>query len=192
MPKKTFECAEAVGATLITQAKDNQEDLRKQLAHGCRVQQSIETHADPVTKSHGRIEHRTYEVFNALPILNKWQKDWPYIREVIRVTRYREELNKTKPTETVHYYVSNRVLNAQLYAKYIRDHWFIENKLHNIKDVAFQEDRQTKHCNPYVYSTCIDIALNITRSKRIANIKSSLYENCLDFHKFYEKFKNDL
>ena len=192
MPKKTFECAESVGAIFITQAKDNQEDLRKQLAHGCTIQQSLGNHSDPVDKKHGRLEQRIYEVFKALPMLNKWQKDWPYIREVIRVTRYREELNKTKPTQTVHYYVSNRELSARKYAQYIREHWFIENKLNNVKDVAFQEDGQTKHRNPYIYSTCIDIALNITRSKDISNIKSSLYENCLDFNRFYEKFKNTL
>jgi len=35
--KKTFEYAEAVGAIFITQAKDNQEDLREQLEHGCNT-----------------------------------------------------------------------------------------------------------------------------------------------------------
>lgn len=39
--KKTFEYAEAVGAIFITQAKDNQEDLREQLEHGCKMQQAI-------------------------------------------------------------------------------------------------------------------------------------------------------
>jgi len=41
LQKKTFECAEAVGAIFITQAKDNQEDLREQLEHGCKMQQAI-------------------------------------------------------------------------------------------------------------------------------------------------------
>jgi predicted transposase YbfD/YdcC len=190
LPKKTFECAEAVGATFITQAKDNQEGLRKQLEHGCRVQTSIGFHKDPVEKVHGRVEQRTYEVFKALPMLKLWQNDWPYIREVIRVTRYREELRKSKPTITVHYYVSNRELSTTQYAKYIREHWWIENKLHNVKDVAFQEDSQTKHVNPYIYSTCIDMALNIMRVNKIDNIKSSLYQNSLDFYQFYEKFKS--
>ena len=190
--KKTFECAEAVEAIFITQAKDNQENLRKQLAHGCRVQAPIECHQDDITKAHGRIERRTYEVFKALPMLNKWQEEWPYIREVVRVTRYREELNKTQPTQTEHYYVSNRALNASGYAKYIREHWLIENKVNNIKDIAFQEDSQTKRINPYIYSVCIDIALNIAKLNGVKNIKSSLHENCLDFYRFYDKFKKFL
>lgn len=39
--KRTFEYAETVGAIFITQAKDNQEDLREQLEHGCKMQQVI-------------------------------------------------------------------------------------------------------------------------------------------------------
>ena len=39
--KKTFGYAESVGAIFITQAKDNQEDLREQLEHGCKMQQAI-------------------------------------------------------------------------------------------------------------------------------------------------------
>lgn len=190
MPKKTFECAEVAGAILITQAKDNQEELRKQLGHGCKVQRPIACFDEAIEKAHGRIEQRKYEVFNAVPMLCKWQKDWPYIREVIRVTRYREELRKDKPTQTVHYYVSNRALKAQEYANYIREHWWTENKVNYVKDVAFREDSMTKHRNPYVYATCIDIALNIMRINNIDNIKSSLYRNALDFYRFYEQFKN--
>ena len=192
MPKKTFECAHAAGATLITQAKDNQEDLRKQLVHGCNVHQYIDRYEDCVDKAHGRIEQRTYEVFTALPMLNKWQEDWPFITEVIRVTRYREEHKKAKPSKTVHYYVSNGNLTAKKYGKYIREHWWIENKLNNIKDVAFQEDLQTKQCNPFIYSSCIDIALNIMRIKNVENIKSELYRNSLEFKVLYENIKNIL
>ncbi len=100
MPKKTFECAETVGAILITQVKNNQSTLKKQIEHGCRTQTPIEIVQNEIEKGHGRIEIRKYEVFNAYPMLIKWQKDWPYIRKIIRVTRYREEINKNTPTRT--------------------------------------------------------------------------------------------
>jgi predicted transposase YbfD/YdcC len=192
LPKKTFECAEVVGATFITQAKDNQTSLKNQLEHGCNVQPPIHQHTDVIDKAHGRLEQRTYEVFQAMPMLKKWQKDWPYIRQVVRVTRYRHELNRQDkgPSLTTHYYVSNSILTAEQYAKYIREHWWIENKVNNVKDVAFREDTQTKHCNPYIYSTCIDIALNIMRVNKEENIKNTLYRNSLDFFAMYEKIKN--
>lgn len=187
--KKTFECAEGAGAILITQAKDNQKALRKQLEHGCRTQQAVEGYEDPIEKAHGRIVQRTYEVFDTLPMLEKWQEDWPYIRQVIRVTRYREEMRKRASTLN---YVSNRSLKATEYARYIRDHWWIENKVNHIKDVAFREDAMTKRCNPYIYSTCIDMALNILRISDIKNIKSSLYKNSLDFCEFYRRINNTI
>ena len=164
--------------------------MRKQLEHGCKTQQPVEVYEDPIEKAHGRIEQRIYEVFDTLPMLRKWQEDWPYIRQVIRVTRHREEMRKRASTLTVHYYVSNRPLKATEYAKYIRDHWLIENKVNHIKDVAFREDAMTKRCNPYIYSTCIDIALNILRITDVKNIKSSLYKNSLDFCEFYRRIKN--
>jgi predicted transposase YbfD/YdcC len=188
LSKKTFECAEVKGATFITQVKDNQEELRKQIEHGCRVQSSVDQWIDRLDKAHGRIEQRKYEVYTALPMLNKWEKDWPYIRYIIRVTRYREEIGKSKPSETIHYYVTNGNLSAKEYAKHIRDHWFIENKVHYIKDVAFQEDTQKKHCNPFVYAICIDIALNIMRSKGSNSIKSTLYKNSLDFMQLMKNY----
>jgi hypothetical protein len=146
LSKKTFECAEVKGATFITQVKDNQEELRKQIEHGCRVQSSVDQWIDRLDKAHGRIEQRKYEVYTALPMLNKWEKDWPYIR------------------------------------------YIIENKVHYIKDVAVQEDTQKKHCNPFVYAICIDIALNIMRSKGSNSIKSTLYKNSLDFMQLMKNY----
>lgn len=115
-------------------------------------------------------------------MLNKWQDDWPYLRYIIRVTRHRH-LYKTQKeaSNTVSYYVSNAALSAQKYGQYIREHWFIENKLHHIKDVSFQEDKQTKLCNPTIYSTCINWALNIMKINKSKNIKRNIFKNSLDF-----------
>lgn len=192
MPKKTFECAEIQGAILITEAKGNQGGLEKQITHGCHVYQSIDSHCDPIDKNHGRIEQRTYEVFSAVPMLDKWHKEWPFIRQVIRVIRCRDDYRRGKSSQTVHYYVTNSQLTAKEYGTYIRQHWFIENKLHHVKDVAFQEDKMKKQVNPYIYSTCIDIALNVMRGKNAQNIKSTLYKNSLKFSKLYENIKNIL
>lgn len=57
-------------------------------------------------------------------MLRKRQDDWAYILQVIRVTRYREEIRKSKSTQAVHYYVSNHHLKAFEYAKYICEHWW--------------------------------------------------------------------
>jgi hypothetical protein len=114
-------------------------------------------------------------------MLKKWQNDWGLVTNIIRVTRYRERLNSPQEsTQEVHYYVSNRLLPVEKYARAIRQHWYIENKLHHVKDVAFQEDRGLRRVNPALFSTCIDFALNRLRYSGELNIKGKLYEISLN------------
>ena len=189
MSKKTFECATLAQAIFITQVKNNQEDLLKQIEHGCKIQSPLEKQEDRYEKSHGRLERRTYEMFDSLPMLKKWRKDWPYIRYIIRVTRYRERLYSSKePTIETHYYVSNRLMTALQYGQHIRQHWYIENKCNHVKDVAFQEDATTKRVNPLIFSACIDFAMNILRSSGVDNMRKSIYEASLDIFVFLEKY----
>lgn len=181
MPKKTFECAGLAQAILLTQVKENQKTLLKQLEHGCRIQPPLDFHDDGWEKAHGRLERRQYEVFSSRPMLDKWQNEWAAIAQVIRVTRFRQRLNsKQQKTEEVHYYASNRNLSAEISSQAIRRHWYIENKLHYVKDVAFQEDSHIKRVNPFVFSTCIDFALNRLRKIECKNIKNKIYEISLN------------
>jgi len=39
------------------------------------------------------------------------------------------------------FYISSRAANAELLGKGIRDHWGVENKVHHVLDVAFNEDK---------------------------------------------------
>jgi predicted transposase YbfD/YdcC len=84
---------------------------------------------------------------------------------MIRVTRYREEIRKT-PTETISYYVTNgtaKNFSPRDCATNIREHWFIENKLHYVKDVTFREDFSVKRKNPFIFSGCIDQGLLVLK-----------------------------
>lgn len=179
MPKKTFEKADEAGAIFITQAKDNQKKLRRQLAHGCSVKQPLTTHEDIIEKHHGRLEKRKYEVFDTKDILRKWP-EWKAIKCVVRVSRSRAATyNPDEKTEGVFYYASNRILPAPEMGKYIRDHWLVENKLHHVRDRAFLEDETVKRKNPFIFSTLISFAINILRVNRAENIKSSLFLNSM-------------
>ena len=183
MPKKTFEAAREAKVTLITQVKDNQETLRKQLEHGMKISKPVDRFASDWELAHGRIEQRSYEVFEAAICLRKFP-EWKEIRQMIRVTRIREIKGGKRSIEESTY-VCNTFLSAKEYSKYIREHWGIENKLNYVKDVSFLEDTSKRHINPVSFSTCISIALNIIRKKiSCDNIKSSsirglLYENSM-------------
>jgi predicted transposase YbfD/YdcC len=174
LPKKTFECAEHAGAILITQAKKNQKTLLNQLSHGSNIQKPIDIFEEKIDKIHGRIEKRKYEVYPSSPMLNKWKREWPYIRSVIKVTRQRGD------STTVRFYVSNGEKSAKEFGKHIRQHWYIENKLHYIKDAVFHEDRCRKRVNPGIFSSFIDWTINLLRTKGVTNIKRELYNNAMN------------
>ena len=91
-------------------------------------------------KLHGRFETRKYWVINELNDLPDVEK-WKDLSTIIKVSRTREIDNEI--SEETSYYLSSKALSAEEAAKYIRNHWGIENKLHWVLDVAFNED----NCN---------------------------------------------
>lgn len=169
---------------MITQVKDNQENLRKQLAHGIKIQPPVDRFESEWECAHGRIEQRTYEVFDAIPCLRKFP-EWKEIHQMIRVHRIREiKGGKTSIEDSI--YVCNTSLTAKSYSLYIRDHWLIENGLNYVKDVSFLEDSSKRHVNSTIFSTCISLALNIIRknfdfnSKKPPSIRGILFENSMN------------
>jgi predicted transposase YbfD/YdcC len=171
--KKNFELASKFNLTLISQLKDNHETLHKQVIFGCQRQSPLKTYTESVKKEHGRIEQRTYALYCAFPMLDKWKKEWK-IKRIIQVTRYRHKLGED-PTIEESYYVSNGKLTVRKFAKYIRKHWFIENKVNYVKDMTFREDGTTKRIRPHNFSTLIDFAMNLLRKRSEKNIRSARY-----------------
>ena len=64
---------------------------------------------------------------------------WPGLRSVIVVVRERTAGGKNSCEK--HYYISSRTMSAEQFLKVIRGHWGIENSLHWVLDVVFDEDR---------------------------------------------------
>jgi predicted transposase YbfD/YdcC len=183
LPKKTFEIATEKGATFITQVKANQKSILTQIKTKTTELTTHDRHEDETEKAHGRIDERCYEVFDAESILEKWP-EWKAVKQIIRVTRqrnvFKRKLQSYESSETISYYISNAKLTAYEYSLYIRKHWFIENKLHHVKDVTFLEDKLRKEKRADGFSICIDISLNIERKMNVQNIKGNLYNNSIN------------
>jgi predicted transposase YbfD/YdcC len=107
-------------------------------------------------------------------------KEWPFVRKIIEVTRYREVIGRTEPTVTTSYYVSNGGIDDELFPECIRKHWFIENKNHYVRDATLREDFTIKRRNPVIFATCLSAGLNIMRSKGDHNISKATYVNSLN------------
>jgi predicted transposase YbfD/YdcC len=87
-------------------------------------------------KAHGRVEQR---IVRALPFSDgKASSEWCDLKTVVMVDRTRQVQSK-KATER-HYYITSLDADVAKLAETIRAHWGIENNLHWMLDVAFDED----------------------------------------------------
>jgi predicted transposase YbfD/YdcC len=71
--------------------------------------------------------------------LENISSQWLGLKSIVRVERFGTRAGKAYE-ETV-YYISSVTLEASDFAKGIRGHWGVENRLHWVKDVVFDEDQ---------------------------------------------------
>jgi len=90
--------------------------------------------------------------------------NWQTIHSLIQINSTREFKDPTKTTNETRFYVSSlKNLTAQTALIAIRQHWGIENTLHWILDMSFNEDysRIRKKNAPQVMAIIRHIALNL-------------------------------
>ena len=136
------------GADYVLALKDNQGELRADTeAIFDRIRESErrakhtskQVHTS-VTGGHGRVETRRCW---AVGVENNGRVDlegWQGLRTVCMVEYERFEHGKT--TTERRYYVSSLDADAETLLKATRRHWHIENRMHWVVDVAFQEDQR--------------------------------------------------
>lgn len=95
------------------------------------------SHCCTQERSHGREELRACWVLTDLKALQE-RVGWPGLQSVIVVVRDRTvgEQNSCEK----HYYISSQKLSAPKFLEAVRGHWGIENSLHWVLDVVFDED----------------------------------------------------
>jgi predicted transposase YbfD/YdcC len=94
--------------------------------------------AKTLEKRHGRIEIRELEVAEALP----GYPVWPGVRRIFRIHRTRIEKNRTSQESICGITsLSKDKADAVQLLLLLRRHWEIENNLHYVRDVTFNEDR---------------------------------------------------
>jgi hypothetical protein len=93
-----------------------------------------------VDKGHGRLEHRQYWTISdpaCIAYLNA-KETWTGLRSIGMVESERtvgEQVARER-----RYYLSSLPGNAQAFGGAVRSHWGVENGLHWVLDIAFQED----------------------------------------------------
>lgn len=112
-------------------------------------------------KGHGRIEKRTCWVCQDVSWLREAHPRWKSIKSIIRIDSVRDI--KGKITTETRLYVSSMVATPEKFLSAIRSHWAIENSLHWVLDMAFDDDhsRIRKQNAPQVMAVVRHIALNL-------------------------------
>jgi predicted transposase YbfD/YdcC len=153
----------ARGGEYVLALKENQSAL---FADAQDLLEPMAVHALPERSggpSHGREEQRTAVVVAAAELSHKHA--FPGIAAVGRVELRRRLDGKDEPPMVRYFLLSHMVSSAELVA-ITRSHWSIENQLHWVLDVVFDEDRarNRKDHAPENLALLRKLALNLLRS----------------------------
>jgi hypothetical protein len=105
--------------------------------------------------------------------------DFPHLAQVFLVHRYTTDLQGKQPRSEFACGVTSlspeRASPARL-LELNRDHWSIENKVHWVRDVTFDEDRSRvrKQAGPQVMATLRNLAISLLRMAGVMNIAQGL------------------
>lgn len=174
-------CQKAIAQQIVDQGGDyllalkgNQPGLQEQVWTAFETAEAVDFKGytvDMLTtedKGHGRQEVRRYCVLGTQDLLET--SDWPNLNRIGVVESERTVQGKT--TTEMRYYISSRALDAKRFAHAVRGHWGIENGLHWVLDVAFDEDqcRVRKGYGAENLAVIRHIALNAIKQEKTAKL----------------------
>lgn len=170
MSKKTVDTIIDSGNDYLIQVKGNQPTLFQ------AIQKTVSTHpglssAVSEERSRGRHERRRVEIFPPPPEMSE---EWTGLQRLLHVER--QTVRAGKETVTHHYYISSLLSDdAEVFARGVRGHWSIENRLHWVKDVMQHEDDSGINKGNGIETLSIfkNVAINISRELGFDSIKGA-------------------
>ncbi|MFD4433840.1 ISAs1 family transposase [Nocardia sp. NPDC058497] len=135
---------------------------------------------------HGRRERRTLKTTAINAGIG-----FPGAEQVLRITRTRtDRATGKRSTEAVYAVTGLTATDAtgEQIATWLRGHWGIENRVHWIRDVTYDEDRcraRTGHA-PQILATLRNTAISLARLAGHTNIAAALRHYAHDFTRPFE------
>jgi predicted transposase YbfD/YdcC len=158
------------GADYILALKGNQGRLLEQVEESFRFIDSTQVSVEN-DLGHGRIEKRTCSVIADLSMIGQ-RDQWDSLKTLIKIESQRCHKATQKTEKETRYYISSLYPNAAHINTCVRSHWRIENSLHWVLDVAFNEDHSRKRAGYAAQNHSVPnrIALNIIKNEKTARI----------------------
>ena len=124
-----------------------------------------------IDSGHGRIETRSVRVSNDIEWLQERHPNWSGLRSIIAVTATRELKDKTE-TETRYFISSLDGTDPARLGKAVRAHWSVENNLHWVLDVAFDEDQNRTRVGNSAANLAVirHVALNLIKNEKSSKV----------------------
>jgi predicted transposase YbfD/YdcC len=151
------------GGEYVLALKENQSALFADAKQLLAQAANADTVSTETTAGHDRWERRRATVVVDKTLAKT--HDFPGIRAVARVDAWRRPNGQTDEV-TSRYFLLSRPLPAARLMAVVRTHWTIENQLHWVLDVVFDEDRarNRKDHGPQNLALLRRLALNLLRS----------------------------
>lgn len=99
---------------------------------------------------------------------------WTMVRQIVRGERRRQRVrghHVIQEEHVVRYFIVNHPLPAATVARYIRNHWGIENLLHRQRDMLLDQDRSTIRSGaaPTVWASMRNLLLTLLARAPVSN-----------------------
>lgn len=162
------------GGDYLLAVKKNQKHLYEDIDHLFKHATPENFHSEgfdenrTVDKQHGRLEIRQCQVISQSEWLDylRHRGDWKKLESVIRIQSHRSISGKK--SQEVRYYICSREASAAELLEAVRAHWGVENNVHWVLDVVFDEDAsraRTGHAQQNL-ATMRRIAINMLNEEK--------------------------
>lgn len=157
-------------ADYLIAVKGNQGNLQEQMEDSFRFLPAASVSED-TDCGHGRIETRRCSVVSDLSLIEN-REEWKGLRSLIRVETERYDKCRQTALKETRLYINSHEADADLINRSIRSYWGVENSLHWVLDVAFNEGHSRKRTGNAAqnFSLINRIALDLLKNEKSAKV----------------------